>query len=224
MSSGHLHRLSFDQLPRQLPIFPLAGVLLLPGGQLPLHIFEPRYRQMTEHALEGERLIGMVQPTKPQSRAERPAIYGIGCAGRIVANDKLEDGRYNLTITGLCRFDVVKELTTQTLYRQIIASFDRFKQDLDDPVIHDIDRSRLLNALRIYLQLGEIAAEWTSVEAAPVDTLVNSLAMVCPFQPNEKQALLEAIDLSERARVLTALLEMSLLAPQAASRRPTSLN
>jgi Lon protease-like protein len=204
--------LSFDQLPRALPIFPLAGVLLLPGGKLPLNIFEPRYLAMTRDAMAGSRMIGMVQPLDPKSRAKAPEIYLTGCAGKITSFSETDDGRFQITLTGICRFAVVEELGVTTAYRQVLASFARYRDDLSGGADPDaVQRQRLLPALKAYLEFASIPADWKAIERAPNDALVNSLAMVCPFEPSEKQALLEAHDLAERSRVMTALIEMALL-------------
>ncbi len=200
-------------LPDRIPVFPLAGVLLLPGGKLPLHIFERRYREMVRDALAGERLIGMVQPTDPFCEDPRPEIYGAGCAGRIVEDRQSEDGRFYVTLHGVCRFRVAEELTVTTRYRQVQADWTPYRADLGAPDEDArVDRARLLPALRAYLQLAGIPADWKAVEGAPSAALVNYLSMICPFSPSEKQALLEACDIVERGRVMTALIEMAVLA------------
>lgn len=200
-------------LPARIPIFPLAGVLLLPGGKLPLHIFEARYRDMVRDALAGERLIGMVQPTDPACADPRPGIYGTGCAGRIVEERQTEDGRFYVTLHGLCRFRVVREPAVTTRYRQVDADWTPYGADVGAPdEDRRVDRERLLPALRAYLKLAGMPADWQAVEAAPSAALVNYLAMICPFSPSEKQALLEAGDVAERGRVMTALIEMAVLA------------
>ena len=193
----------FEQLPRTLPIFPLAGVLLLPGGKLPLNIFEPRYLAMTRDALADARMIGMVQPLDPKSAAKTPEIYLTGCAGKITSFSETDDGRNHITLTGVCRFGVVEELNVTTPYRQVLASYARFRDDLDGSEDASVvERKRLLPALRAYLELSSVPADWKAIERAPSDALVNSLAMVCPFEPSEKQALLEAPTLAERSRVM----------------------
>jgi Lon protease-like protein len=200
-------------LPARIPIFPLAGVLLLPGGKLPLHIFEPRYRDMIRDALSGERLIGMVQPTDPARGSPRPEIYRTGCAGRIVEDRETEDGRFYVTLHGLCRFRIAEELAVATRYRQVAADWTPYRGDVGaSDEDGRVDRARLLPALRAYLQLAGIPADWKAVEGAPSAALVNYLSMICPFSPSEKQALLEAADVFERGRVMTALIEMAVLA------------
>ncbi len=197
-------------LPIRFPIFPLPGAILLPGGNLPLNIFEPRYLQMTRDAMRTDRVIGMIQPTGAGSRT-RPDIYPIGCAGRITSFAETEDGRYLVTLTGVCRFELVEELAVGTPYRQVIASFDRWQCDLEPPTPSDELRPTLVGALRGYFEVCEISADWRQIEAAPLAGLVTSLAMICPFEPCEKQALLEAADPEQRARVLITLLQMGAL-------------
>jgi Lon protease-like protein len=199
---------SLDELPDVLPIFPLPGVLLLPRGKLPLNIFEPRYRAMTQDAMDGTRLIGMVQPSDPAAPLEHPDIYKTGCAGRITAFEPTEDGRFLITLTGIARFDVRDELPLVKGYRRVRPDWQRFGRDLA-PDGGAIDRQRLLDALRLFFRLHGISADWQVIQATPDERLVNTLAMICPFQPSEKQALLEAEALDERAAIMTALMEMA---------------
>ena len=200
-----------QSLPATLPIFPLAGVLLLPRGRLPLHIFEPRYVAMVEDALLGDRLIGMIQPFDPTSRDDAPVVYPIGCAGRITAFRDMEDGRYLITLSGLSRFRVGRELEGKHGYRRVEPLWADFIDDLREEPDRPLDRSRLLGALPCYLEEHEIVADWETIKGAPDERLVTSLAMVCPFEPNEKQALLEAPTLGERAELLTSLVEMAVV-------------
>ncbi|MBM3487235.1 MAG: peptidase S16 [Alphaproteobacteria bacterium] len=205
---------SFETLPRVIPIFPLTGVLLLPRGRLPLNIFEPRYLAMTRDALAGpERIIGMIQPTERRPGEMNPPVYETGCAGRLISFSETEDGRYLITLAGVARFRIVEELPLQDSYRRVVADFHRFRGDLDAPGPAEgaVDRPRLLDALRLYLDRHGIKADWDVVKDTPDDRLVTSLAMMCPFNDSEKQALLEAPDLYERARVIVALLEMASL-------------
>ncbi len=201
---------NIDDLPGRFPIFPLAGALLLPRGHLPLNIFEPRYLAMVDDALGAERLIGMIQPCDPGDRSERPALYTTGCVGRITSFTETDDGRYLITLTGVCRFHVHQELDCLTPYRQIAGNFEIFKGDINPIDAHlDVGRDHLLSVLKIYLTLRELETDWEAVKQAPGETLVNSLAAICPFDPQEKQALLEAPTLDERAEILITLLEMS---------------
>lgn len=196
-------------LPGTLPIFPLTGVLLLPRGRLPLHIFEPRYVAMVEDCLVGDRMIGMIQPLDPETKADAPPVYTTGCAGRITAFRDMEDGRYLVTLTGVSRFRIARELESRNGYRRVEPIWDGFAEDLVDGAEIRFDRTRLFGSLRCYLDVNEIVANWESIEGAPDERLVTSLAMVCPFHANEKQALLEAPSLLERAELLTSLVEMA---------------
>jgi uncharacterized protein len=198
----------FDALPASLPIFPLTGVLLLPRGRLPLNIFEERYLEMTADALKSERLIGMVQPQQGAGDAGDPPVYRTGCAGRMVSFSETDDGRYLITLSGLARFDIARELPRAQLYRRVVPDWQPYRADLA-PGSGTIDRTRLLAALKPFLERQGVVADWPAVEATPDERLVSTVAMVAPFQPAEKQALLEARDLAERALLLTALVEMS---------------
>ena len=199
-----------DDLPLVIPVFPLDGALLLPGGQLPLNIFEPRYLNMFDDAMSGERIVGMVQ-TRPGGDHDRPGLAPVGCAGRVTSFAETSDGRYLVTLTGVCRFRVGAELPSRSPYRQVRADFTAFEADLRETSPHAAtasDPSPLLNALRRYLDHRGLAIDWSSAEAAPSDALINSLAMALPFEPVEKQALLEAPTLVERRETLVALLEI----------------
>jgi Lon protease-like protein len=198
-------------LPATLPIFPLTGVLLLPRGRLPLNIFEPRYLAMTRDALAGERLIGMVQPSDPGASGSNPPVYPTGCAGRIISFAETEDGRFLITLTGTCRFRIREELPLLDGYRRVVPEWREFARDLESEDEAGFDRDRLMRSLRAYFQQHQISADWDAVTSVPGDRLVTSIAMTCPFEPSEKQALLEAPDLDERARLLTAIVEMAVL-------------
>lgn len=200
-----------DDLPLVIPVFPLDGALLLPGGQLPLNIFEPRYLNMFDDAMSGERIIGMVQ-TRNGGDAQRPNLAPVGCAGRVTSFAETSDGRYLVTLTGVCRFRVGEELPSRSPYRQVRADFACFEADLREEAAGSTsdpgDPAPLLDALRRYLDHRGLAIDWSSAEAAPSDALINSLAMALPFEPVEKQALLEAPTLVERRETLVALLEI----------------
>jgi uncharacterized protein len=197
-----------SDLPALIPVFPLDGALLLPGCQLPLQIFEPRYLNMIDDAMSGARLIGMIQTT-PGGERIRPLLAGVGCVGRITSYAETGDGRYLITLTGVCRFRAGEELALPTPYRQVRPDFAPFAADLEaeePPMV--LDRSRFLAALKRYLDHRAIGIDWDAAEQAPVAALVNSLAFGLPLDPAEKQALLEAPTPTERARVLSALLEI----------------
>ena len=201
--------LSLSDLPRTLGIFPLTGVLLLPRGQLPLNVFEPRYLALVDIAMSGSRLIGMIQPTEHEEGKTRPSLSTTGCVGRITSYRESEDGRYLITLTGICRFKVRAELETTSPFRQIEPDFSPFAGDLINTEDSDFPRERLLAALKHYLAKRDLKADWRSVASAPPETLVNALAMLCPFEPAEKQALLEAPSWRDRVTTLVALLEMA---------------
>jgi len=202
MPQGYVHS---SDLPQVIPLFPLDGSLLLPRGQLPLNIFEPRYLNMLDDVMAGDRIIGMIQ-TIGGSRA-RPLLAPVGCAGRVTSYAETSDGRYLITLTGVIRFRTGDELPTRTPYRQVRASYDAFEADLAAPAeSDDWVREPMLTALRAYLNRHELDVDWDTAREAPEEALVNSLAMALPFEPGAKQALLEAPDLSARARTLTALL------------------
>lgn len=198
-------------LIQKIPVFPLSGALLLPRGTLPLNIFEPRYIQMVDDAMRGDRLIGMIQPRIPEHLSAMPPLYDIGCVGRITSYSETEDARFLITLTGLCRFKIARELVADTPYRQIEAQYEPFKDDLSPPEIplEEDERARLLGALKGYLTQQHMRADWESIKNAPAEHLVNALAMICPFETSEKQALLEAPTLIARVETLIALISMS---------------
>ncbi|MGF1591802.1 MAG: LON peptidase substrate-binding domain-containing protein [Kiloniellaceae bacterium] len=197
----------FEDLPQVLPIFPLEGVLLLPGGRLPLNIFEPRYLAMFDDALAGHRLIGMIQPCENCRAADTPKVYETGCVGRITSFTETDDGRYLVTLSGIIRFDVRRELPSGS-YRQVEPDYARFATDMDED--HStIDRDRLMKVLNAYFEANSIEGDWEAIEQTGDERLVTSLAMICPLGAPEKQALLESMTLTERAEALTAIMEMA---------------
>lgn len=195
-------------LPRQLAVFPLTGALLLPGGRLPLHIFEPRYVAMVEDALAGGRAVGMIQEDRGTGDESR-SLYRVGCLGRLSSFSETDDGRYLITLTGLIRFDVVREIDMHRGYRRVVADYDRFVSDLVAlPDGAGVDRNALLTALRVYFHARGFEANWDAIDEMPDDLLVVTLSMVCPFEPAEKQALLEASTQADQADALLTLLRM----------------
>jgi Lon protease-like protein len=199
-----------EDLPAVIPVFPLPGVILLPRAQLPLNIFEPRYLAMTDYAMAGRRIIGMIQPKAGDESTRRPALSDVGCAGRVTSYSEMPDGRYEITLTGIVRFRVAAEVDAMTPFRQVEADYQSYAVDFApaDPSI-DIARGRLLSALRPYLDVRRMDTDWTSLKDAPVEALISALSMICPFEANEKQALLEAPGTRERAEALIALLEIA---------------
>ncbi|WP_018407813.1 LON peptidase substrate-binding domain-containing protein [Methylocystis rosea] len=201
-----------DELPRVLPLFPLSGAILLPRGELPLNVFEPRYLAMVDDAIAGARLIGMIQPLPGDDTVgEAMQLYDVGCAGRITRLAETGDGRYLVTLTGVARFRVLEELKVRTQYRQCQVAYDEFFEDLTTGAGADaVDRESMVSMLRNFAECSKLEVDWASIDAAPTETLVNALAMMCPFGANDKQALIEAIDLKTRAETLIALAKLDL--------------
>ncbi len=198
-------------LPEEFPVFPLTGALLLPGGRLPLNIFEPRYLAMVEDALGHDRLFGMVQPDRRLAQGETgPGLYRTGCLGRIASFSETEDGRYLITLNGIIRFTIVEEVEPVRGYRRVRAALGGFAADLKPPGAESLyDRPALLEALRRYFAHAGVEANWEAISTMSDADLLVSLCMACPFDAQEKQALLEARDDADRARALLALLEIN---------------
>ena len=194
-------------LPQVVPVFPLPGTILLPRGQLPLNIFEPRYLNMIDDAMAGDRILAMIQPWG--GPADLPILSPVGCVGRITSFAETSDGRYLVTLTGCARFRVTAELPTQGPYRQVRADYSAYAADLvSPPTDQEMDREPFLDALRAYLENRGLEIDWDTAESAPPEALINSLSMALPFEPAEKQALIEAMSLMDRAEVLTALMRI----------------
>jgi Lon protease-like protein len=202
MAQGYVRT---SDLPQVIPVFPLDGALLLPRGQLPLNIFEPRYLNMVDDAMAGDRIIGMIQ-TVGGSRA-RPRLAPVGCAGRITSYAETSDGRYLITLTGIARFSTGEELPNSAPYRQVRADYAPWEADLATPDEGlPFVREPMLEALKAYLNRRQLDIDWETAREAPEEALVNSLSMALPFEAASKQALLEAGTLADRAETLTALL------------------
>lgn len=202
--SMHTSRLTFEMLPQEMPVFPLTGVLLLPHGQLPLNIFEPRYLSMVDDALASDRIIGMIQPKSGNT------LYETGCAGRIINFSEADGGRYLITLSGVCRFKVHGETTKDTAYRTVKPDWTAFAGDMikrDETV--PVDRIRLNRLLQNYFRKQEMSCDWDKVDIAPDADLLTALAMICPLGPSEKQALLEAADVKARTDLFMSLIEMA---------------
>jgi Lon protease-like protein len=200
-----------DDLPEVIPVFPLSGALLLPRGRLPLNIFEPRYLAMVDDALKGARLIGMIQPdeTRTASRS-RPALYSMGCVGRITQFAETGDGRYLLSLTGIARFRVEEEMSVVTPYRQCRVTYPFAGDFVADAGAEEVDRELVLETLAEFLDANDLKADWEDISKAPTELLVNALCMISPFGAAEKQAMLEAPDLPARADVLVAVTRFAL--------------
>ncbi len=228
--SGQFAKLG--DLPKTIPVFPLTGVLLLPRGKLPLNIFEPRYLAMIDDILATrDRLIGMIQPRAPRSEGltrggvvpPPPPLYATGCAGRLVSFSETDDGRYLISLQGICRFDVGDELSTPRGYRRVTPDFARWQDDLQadgaSTTVGAFDRDRLLRGLRAYFAARNISTDWDAVAETPDERLITTLAMLCPFAPPEQQALLEYKTTAERAKAMIALIEMSAAGPDGEAAR-----
>jgi len=201
------------ELPEVIPVFPLPGALLLPRGQMPLNVFEQRYLAMVDDSFrDGHRLIGMIQPdTAHSADEERPALFKVGCVGRITQLAEAGDGRYILELTGVSRFKVLEELAVLTPYRQCKVDYFPFIDDFTARKgEEEVDRDALLAVLTDFLKANNLKVDWDGIENAPNEALVNALAMMSPYGPPEKQAMLEAPDLKTRAEILVAVTEMDL--------------
>ena len=204
-----------SDLPPLIPVFPLDGALLLPGGELPLQIFEPRYLNMVDDVMAGDRVLGMIQ-TRAGGGRQRPALAKVGCLGRITTYAETSDSRYLITLTGVCRFRLSEELGLRTPYRQLRANYEGFDGDLnrdEEAQTSELEWARFARALKCYLNQREFDIDSETAESVPLEALVNSLSMGLPFDPQEKQALLEAADLNHRFETLTALLEIDAREP-----------
>ncbi|MBG1233750.1 LON peptidase substrate-binding domain-containing protein [Aestuariivirga litoralis] len=203
------YKLTSD-LPAQIPLFPLSGALLLPRTDLPLSIFEQRYLAMVEQAMAGDRIIGLIQPEE-DDESDKPKLEKVGCAGRITSYMETDDGRLQIVMTGICRFKLKREVKVETPFRQAQVDYKPFAADL---VIGtgapSVNRAQLLEAFRQYLEANNMTTDWKEVNEVGTEILVNTLSLMAPYPPREKQALLEAPDLKSRAEVLVALTELAL--------------
>jgi uncharacterized protein len=221
-------------MPTRIAVFPLRGAILLPRATLPLNLFEPRYLTMIDECIGTSRLLGIIQPERPTPGAgqsgmrndapeESPSgkqigLRRVGCAGRVTAYQEVPDGRVVITLTGVARFTVVGEIPTGKPYRMCDVSFEPFITDFDRNADQSgINREQLLAVLKRYLEANNFRADWKSIDKAPSEHLVNSLAVMSPYGPEEKQALLEAADIKSRSEVLIALAEMELAAGEGGS-------
>jgi uncharacterized protein len=208
MPAGSYRKIS--DLPATIPIFPLPSAVVFPRGALPLNIFEPRYLNMVDDVMTGDRIIGMIQPAGPGENEERPHVADVGCAARVTSYAETDDGRYLITLTGICRFRLAQELDAMTPYRQVLADYAPFLGDLDAQKLPPkVDKHALLQALSDYLTRTGLGAMSPGLQSAPVESLINTLAAACPFEAAEKQALLEAPGILDRASLLKALFETS---------------
>lgn len=200
---------TIEEIPQIIPIFPLAGAVLLPRSELPLNIFESRYLALVESAIATDRMVGMIQPQ--QNETAMSELFSVGCVGRITRFVETGDGRYLITLSGVSRFSISKEVTSGTPYRRFRVDYLRFSSDLlPGDGENSVDRAGMISMLRTFAEASNLEIDWGSIDAAPTETLVNALAMMCPFGSNEKQALIEAIDLKTRAEMLITLAKIDL--------------
>jgi Lon protease-like protein len=213
-----------EAVPDVIPVFPLPGALLLPRGQMPLNIFEPRYLAMIDDALRsGDRLIGMIQPdpAHPGADPNKPHLFHVGCVGRMTQFAESGDGRYLIQLTGVARFRIAEELSVTTPYRQCKVTYQPFVDDFTPRMGEDeVDRKALLRALTSFLKANNLKADWEGIENAPNEALVNALAMMSPYDAAEKQAMLEAPDLKTRAEILVAVTEIELAKSKTSGETP----
>ena len=213
-----------ETVPAVIPVFPLPGALLLPRGQMPLNIFEPRYLAMIDDALRsGIRLIGMIQPdpAHPGADPDKPHLFQVGCLGRMTQFAESGDGRYLIQLTGVARFRIAEELSVTTPYRQCKVTYQPFIDDFTPRMGEDeVDRKSLLRALTSFLKANNLKADWDGIENAPNEALVNALAMMSPYDAAEKQAMLEAPDLKTRAEILVAVTEIELAKSKTSGETP----
>ncbi len=204
----------YEDLPDSLPLFPLNKVLLLPRAKLPLNLFENRYLHMFDHALTNGRYIGMVQPSeelKSNGDIKTPSIYKIGCAGFLTAFSQTNDNRYEIILEGHCRFEIKKELTLKNGFRRADVCWSKFRSDFNVDKLHTKERrNEFLKILKPFLEKMSMKVDWEVIQSTSDEDLINTISMCCPFDVNEKQALLEAITLEDRADVLTSLIQMTI--------------
>ncbi len=200
---------SFADLPREIPVFPLPGAVVMPGVQLPLNIFEPRYLRMVADALASDHLIGMVQPTSETALEEVPQIHRIGCVGRITSYSETSDGRIVLVLTGVCRFQAAEELAGRNGYRRVVADWERFAADCHDEKDTMADREGFLVSLKAYCTLRGVEVPWDDVGKMADGDLINLLCAHLPLSPEDKQALIETIPTGERAALMRGLMDMA---------------
>ena len=199
---------SIFELPNKLAIFPLTGAVLFPQTQLPLNIFEPRYVQMIDEVLSSpDRIMGMIQPNLSKNDTNSKNLKKVGCAGRISSFSETGDGRYLVTLTGLIRFEVTQELDTTTPYRQVMAKYENYKEDIKTTNTDNIDRKSLLVLIKKYLEQRNLLIDWEIIEQSPTEQLINYSGVLVPFEPEEKQLLLETKTLLDRCKALESLFQ-----------------
>ncbi|HBM90424.1 MAG TPA: peptidase S16 [Rhodospirillaceae bacterium] len=198
-------------LPASLPLFCVSSIILLPRTNLPLNVFEPHYLDMVSHALGKARMIGLVQPKENKERQPKPALYTVGCMGLITSFAETEDRRFLINLRGISRFKMIKETPSHGSFRCAEIDWQPFDKDTEKPKKTAFERARLMSLLRHYFDLQAIVTDWDILKNSSDEELISSLCLSCPFEPSEKQALLEAPTFLERVQTLMALLEMACL-------------
>ncbi len=204
-------KFSISELPTEIPIFPLSNAIFFPKTLLPLNIFEPRYKQMTEHAIEGDNLIGMVQSNLKKDLDGKPEVYSVGCVGYIEYHSSTPDGRYLINLKGITRFKIKNEIDTNNLYRKFKVDYEDFTKDFDEEKKIDINTIDLIDKTKKLFEKHQLITDWKIVEKVEPSQLINSLAMICPFTISEKQRLLETTDIKDRNDVLNQIINFYIL-------------
>ena len=198
-------------LPHELPVFPLSNAIFFPKTLLPLNIFEPRYKQMTEHAVVGNKLIGMVQSNQKIDEKGKAEVYNIGCVGYIEFHSKTPDGRYLINLQGISRFKIKEEINTNNLYRKFSVDYSDFSSDFDEQKTSGINTIELIEKTKKLFEQYQLSTDWKVVEKVETEQLINSLSMICPFTISEKQRLLETKDLIDRNEILNKIINFYVL-------------
>ena len=200
-----------NNLPNEIPIFPLSNVIFFPDTLLPLNIFEPRYKQMTEYALNENGLIGMVQSKEEVDDQNRRQVYDIGCVGYIEYHSDTPDGRYLINLKGVSRFKIKNEIQSKNLFRSFEVQYDDFVHDIREEKVADLDTMKLIDKTKKLFDKSQLVTDWRVIEKVEPGKLINSLAMICPFTVSEKQSLLETQNLMERNEVLNQIINFYIL-------------
>ena len=198
-------------LPHELPVFPLSNAIFFPKTLLPLNIFEPRYKQMTEHAVNGNKLIGMVQANQKTDEKGKAEVYNVGCVGYIEFHSKTPDGRYLINLQGISRFKIKREVNTNNLYRKFSVDYNDFSSDFEEQKTNEINTIELIKKTKKLFEQYQLSTDWKIVEKVETEQLINSLSMICPFTISEKQRLLETKDLVDRNEILNKIINFYVL-------------
>ena len=214
-------KINLKDIPKEIPIFPLSNAIFFPNTVLPLNIFEPRYKQMTEDALKNSKLIGMAQPNLQTIDSIKPRIFEVGCLGKVENYSETKDGRYLISLKGVTRFKVIKEINNDKLYRTFEVSYEDFSNDVEqeESTIDQKNLLELIDKTKKFFKMFQLSTDWQVVEKVKPDQLINSLAMICPFTTGEKQRLLETTTLEERNNILNQIINFYILSNQSNSQK-----